>query len=167
MSKLTLVLLAVLVWTINTQCPDGYYTNPSIPMPGSGTCLACPPLCKTCTNSSACATYVREIKGWAAAAQGGAPNAICGGTFNSPASGANLGQAYNSATDTCEYCTPGCKTCYVEVDLCIDCHSGWEYNPTSLSCVRAGLGLSATILAFSALALILGVVSCIGANKLS
>lgn len=87
--------------------------------------------------------------------------ALSAGSF--PSTSSSIG--YNSATERCEYCTEGCSTCYVDVDVCTSCRAGYEYHPDSFTCARAELGLAAVILAVSALILILGIIGCLKAKK--
>ena len=73
--------------------------------------------------------------------------------------------AYNSGTDRCEYCSDGCSTCFVDVDICTSCKAGYEFHPDSYTCARAELGLAAAILAVSIILEIVVIIGCMKAKK--
>ena len=44
---------------------------------------------------------------------------------------------YNSETEKCDMCTEGCSSCFVDVNKCVSCKSGYEYHSESYTCARA------------------------------
>lgn len=77
------------------------------------------------------------------------------------------GSGYNSATDTCSDCKAGCATCIIDYDICYSCAAGWDFDAANYQCIRASLGLAAVVLALSVLVLIVGIITCVLAYKLS
>lgn len=73
---------------------------------------------------------------------------------------------YNKNENACGRCADGCLSCVVDYDYCYDCLDGWDWDRSSMKCVRATLGLAAVVLALSVLTLIFGVIICLLACKL-
>lgn len=109
MSKITLILIVLsLFGQMNCQCGDGTYQSASGGSdPDKGKCTTCNPLCKTCTSSTACTSYIEIVKG------------VEGSTVK--CTGVTLGGAYgyNSKKDTCDRCNEGCLLCGIDYDICV------------------------------------------------
>ena len=149
----------ILQASLTTQaCADGTYTSVGgSDMTNHGTCTTCFPICATCTTSTTCATYISKVKG-----VDSTPTKLCSSAL---VTGSSIG--YNSNTDTCDPCLKGCAQCGIDYNICYGCDAGWDFDQNNLQCVRATLGLAAVVLALSVLVLIVTIISCILACKLS
>lgn len=170
MSKIvSIVALFCLIQSICGACPDGTFTTAlGGDIANHGTCTTCLPVCATCPDSTSCTTYISRVKGVDSTnakkctlsdAQG------VGGAQSTYNFGWGIG--YNSNTDSCEDCKWGCERCAIDYDICYSCYPGWDFDANNMQCVRATLGLAAVVLALSVLVLIVGIISCILACKLS
>lgn len=148
---LTLVLICLVHHSISqsASCSDGFFATASPSFSDKGQCTACQPVCKTCSTSAACLTYIDKIKG----VSNGSP--IC-----------SSAGAYNTNKDICDNCLEGCLTCMIDYNVCSSCRQGWDFDRKNGQCLRATLGLAAVVLALSVLMLLVGVISCICACKL-
>lgn len=165
MNKALLLLIALcfLHGCLSQTCSDGYYVSPAGPPDTTkGPCTKCNDMCATCSGGASCTTFIDRVTGvdrsvtpqtLLCAAQG---VTIFGTTFG-----------YKKASDTCDYCAEGCSACAVDYDICTDCKLGWDFDAKNRTCLRATLGLTATVLALSALILFLTIITCICACKLS
>jgi len=159
MQKLiAVVLLGCLIQGSLSACTDGQFTTPSgSDLANHGTCSSCWPVCQTCTSAAGCDKYISKVKG-----VDSTPAILCTGAA---ATGGVVG--YNSGTDTCDNCMRGCALCAIDYNICYACDAGWDFDAAGLQCVRASLGLAAVVLALSVLILVIGIISCILACKLS
>lgn len=76
------------------------------------------------------------------------------------------GTYYDQTNNACSPCATGCALCVVDFDYCTDCVSGYDWDKSSMKCVRATLGLAAVVLALSVITLIFGVIICLLSCKL-
>lgn len=151
------LLLSICHRSYTQTCPDGQFVSAGGIDPEKGICTVCNPVCKTCPNLDSCTTYIDAVKGVTSA------NAV---VCTSATIFGNGQIGYNSQKDVCSYCIEGCRFCIVDYNRCYQCRNGWDYDAKNYSCVRATLGLSATVLALSVLVLITLVSTCICACKL-
>jgi hypothetical protein len=157
---LALFLLGCLLQvSLSQTCGDGTYASAAggADMTNYGACTICMPICTKCTSQSACTAYISRVKG-----VDSTPTILCSGA--TPAGG-QVG--YNSNTDTCDQCMKGCAYCAIDYNICYGCDAGWDFDQNGLQCVRATLGLAAVVLALSVLILVVGVITCILACKLT
>jgi hypothetical protein len=161
MQKILAVVFLGFILQVNltTQgCPDGTFTSAGgSDMANHGTCTSCFPICTTCTSQSVCTAYISRVKG-----VDSTPTKLC---LSASVMGSSIG--YNSNTDTCDPCMKGCALCGIDYNICYGCDAGWDFDQNGLQCVRATLGLAAVVLALSVLVLIVTIISCILACKLS
>lgn len=155
---LALVFLGCLIQVGLTQCPAGTYVSVGgADNANFGKCSACLPVCATCTSGAACDTYISRVKG-----VDSTPTILCPG-----ATPMSTTYGYNSNTDLCDNCVKGCTTCAIDYNICYGCDAGWDFDQNNFQCIRATLGLAAVVLALSVLILIVTIISCILACKLS
>lgn len=170
MNKLvSIVALFCLIQSIYGACPEGYFTSVNgADNANHGICTACLPVCKTCTDATSCTSFTSRVKGAETAStikcQTGSVAGL-GGNDYAYSNGYGLG--YNANINSCVDCKAGCEICAVDYDICYSCYAGWDFDEKNLQCVRATLGLAAVVLALSVLVLIVGIITCVLACKLS
>lgn len=166
---LSIVALFCLIQSIYCACAEGSFTSINgVDNANHGICTACLPVCKTCTVATACVTYTSRVKGVdssnAIKCQMGAAAGVGGNDYQYSY---GYGVGYNANIDSCVDCKEGCELCAVDYDICYSCYAGWDFDEKNLQCIRATLGLAAVVLALSVLVLIVGIITCVLACKLS
>lgn len=155
--KFSIFLALLLIQGIYSQCSEGTWTNTRGVSAEKGKCNVCLPACQTCTSATACTAIKSTFAGFTS------PTTLF--CSSSSVAGTTV-YGYNKNTDSCEFCKEGCLNCAIDYDFCTKCKGGWDYDRSKRQCLRATLGLAATILGLTALFLVLVVITCVCACKL-
>lgn len=164
MRKASLLLITFcIIYGCLSQCSTGYYAAPAgRPDANKGACIKCNQFCQTCSGLGVCDSFVDKVTGVDRTAS--PPSILCGDQASTIFDSSTIG--YNKAADSCDNCATGCATCAVDYNLCTSCKAGWDLDKKNYNCIRATLGLTATVLALSVLIILLSVITCICACKL-
>lgn len=148
----SVILIACLIQAACSVCAEGTFINPYHSYVNNRiNCTNCLPFCKTCNSTVNCLTwkdgYFRGV-----IVKNGSQKLACEYTNSFTSK-----YGYNRNEQACSLCAEGCLYCFIDYDYCIDCKAGWDWDKSGKKCLKANFGITAVVLALSALGLMFGI----------